>query len=107
MEGQKGPLVVLEYPGGRGGGMNTQRYCEQVLESVVKGFFEEMQREREAIYSFNRTTHHATPASARNRGFPKIAFHSYSIPQTHLTSPPSSWYSMSSRLLYDIDLTPL
>jgi hypothetical protein len=42
MEGRKGPLVVLEYPGGKGGGMNSTRYCEQVLEGVVKGFFEEM-----------------------------------------------------------------
>ena len=50
IEGWKGPLVVLEYPGGRGGGMNTQRYCEQVLESVVKGFFEEMRGERGHIF---------------------------------------------------------
>jgi hypothetical protein len=27
MKGRKGPLVVLEYPGGKGGGMNTRRYC--------------------------------------------------------------------------------
>ena len=26
MKGWKGPLVVLEYPGGKGGGMNTARY---------------------------------------------------------------------------------
>ena len=26
IKGQKGPLVVLEYPGGKGGGMNTARY---------------------------------------------------------------------------------
>ena len=26
MNGQKGPLVVLEYPGGKGGGMNSSRY---------------------------------------------------------------------------------
>ena len=32
MKGQKGLLVVLEYPGGKGGGMNTARYREQVLE---------------------------------------------------------------------------
>ena len=27
----KGPLVVLDYPGGPGGGMNSERYIEQVL----------------------------------------------------------------------------
>jgi hypothetical protein len=34
--GWKGPLVVLEYPGGRGGGMTVKRYREQVLEPVLK-----------------------------------------------------------------------
>ena len=31
MEDSKGPLVVLEYPGGKGGGMNAARYQDQVL----------------------------------------------------------------------------
>jgi transposase len=30
--------------------MNSQRYCEQVLESVVKGFFKEMRGERGHIF---------------------------------------------------------
>jgi hypothetical protein len=34
--GWKGPLVVLEYPGGKGGGMTAARYCEQVLEVYLK-----------------------------------------------------------------------
>jgi hypothetical protein len=42
MKGRKGPLVVLEYPGGKGGGMNTRRYCEQVLEGVLLDFYVEM-----------------------------------------------------------------
>ncbi|KAJ3523873.1 hypothetical protein NMY22_g11245 [Coprinellus aureogranulatus] len=45
-KGRKGPLVVLEYPGGRGGGMNTQRYISQVLEPQLKPFFEKMKKER-------------------------------------------------------------
>ena len=39
MKGRKGPLVVLEYPGGRGGGMNSMRYQEQVLDGVLKEFY--------------------------------------------------------------------
>lgn len=39
MKGRKGPLVVLEYPGGRGGGMNSTRYQEQVLDGVLKEFY--------------------------------------------------------------------
>ena len=42
MEGRKGPLVVLEYPGGKGGGMNSKRYCEQVLEKALGDFYDKM-----------------------------------------------------------------
>lgn len=46
MQGRKGPLVVLEYPGGRGGGFNAVRYKAQVLEGVLEGFYAEMSEER-------------------------------------------------------------
>jgi transposase len=39
IEGEKGPLVVLEYPGGKGGGMNSARYQNQVLQSVLTPFY--------------------------------------------------------------------
>jgi hypothetical protein len=35
MRGQKGPLIVLEYPGGRGGGMNSKWYQEQVASKCI------------------------------------------------------------------------
>jgi transposase len=41
---------VLDYPGGKGGGMNSRRYQEQVLEGVLKGFYDEMKHERGRIY---------------------------------------------------------
>lgn len=47
--GRKGPLIVLEYPGGKGGGMNTKRYCEQVLEGVLLDFYKDMTRARGPI----------------------------------------------------------
>ena len=49
MKGRKGPLVVLEYPGGKGGGMNTDRYREQVLEGVLKDFYKQMDAERDGV----------------------------------------------------------
>lgn len=49
MRGKKGPLVVLEYPGGKGGGMNAKRYKEQVLEAVLRGFYAEMEAERHGV----------------------------------------------------------
>lgn len=45
MEGRKGPLVVLEYLGGKGRGMNMKRYCEQVLEGVLLDFYTELKQE--------------------------------------------------------------
>ena len=46
MERQKGPLVVLEYPGGRGGGMTAKRYQDQVLDGPLHDFYQEMSEER-------------------------------------------------------------
>ena len=46
MKGQKGPLVVLEYPGGRGGGMTAKRYQDQVLKPVLEPFYRQMTEER-------------------------------------------------------------
>jgi len=50
MEGRKGPLVVLEYPGGKGGGMNTKRYREQVLDAALKPFYNKMTKARGRIH---------------------------------------------------------
>lgn len=46
MRGKKGPMVVLEYPGGKGGGMNARRYREQVLETHLLNFYMETSEER-------------------------------------------------------------
>lgn len=43
MKGSKGPLVVLEYPGGKGGGMTADRYQEQ---GVLLDYLAEKKRER-------------------------------------------------------------
>ena len=50
MDGVKGPLVVLEYPGGKGGGMNSARYREQVLNGVLKEWYNEMTVKRGHVY---------------------------------------------------------
>jgi transposase len=46
MKGSKGPLVVLEYLGGKGGGMNAKRYQEQVLEAKLHDYYLRMSEER-------------------------------------------------------------
>ncbi|GLB39040.1 putative encoded by [Lyophyllum shimeji] len=42
ISGHKGPLVVLEYPGGKGNGMNSARYQDQVLDGVLVDFHTRM-----------------------------------------------------------------
>lgn len=49
ISGRKGPLLVLEYPGGRGGGMTAARYQEQVLDGALRGFYEEVKEERGCV----------------------------------------------------------
>jgi len=44
--GKKGPLIVLEYPGGKGGGMTALRYQQQVLSGPFYDFYEEMSLDR-------------------------------------------------------------
>lgn len=50
MEGVKGPLVVLDYPRGPGGGFNTERYQEQVLDGPFWDFYISMVDEKEYMY---------------------------------------------------------
>ena len=45
MKHKKGPFVVLEYLGGRRGGMTSARYQQQVLEPVLLDFYHVMGRE--------------------------------------------------------------
>jgi hypothetical protein len=46
IDGKKGPLIVLDYPGGKGGGMNLARYQEQVLDGVLLDFYTHLTQER-------------------------------------------------------------
>ncbi len=46
MEDRKGPLVVLDYPGGKGGGMTAARYQSQILDGPLHDFYQEMCEER-------------------------------------------------------------
>jgi transposase len=48
--GWKGPIVVLDYPGGKGGGMTAKRYQEQVLEAVVKKLYADLEKKLGGIH---------------------------------------------------------
>jgi transposase len=61
IEGYKGPLVVLEYPGGKGGSMDSKCYQNQVLEPILKAFYTQMKHERQTVYfqQDNAASHHS------------------------------------------------
>lgn len=50
MKDCKGPLIVLEYPGGKGGGMTANRYIEQVIAPVLLPFYSEASAQRNGAY---------------------------------------------------------
>ncbi|KAJ7223803.1 hypothetical protein C8J57DRAFT_1094172 [Mycena rebaudengoi] len=45
-KGFKGPLIVLQYPSGKGRGMTARQYIQQVLEGPFLPFYQEMKRQR-------------------------------------------------------------
>ena len=49
MLGKKGPIHVLEYPGGKGGGMNKAQYISQVLGAHLKSFYDQMELKKPRV----------------------------------------------------------
>jgi transposase len=97
--GKKGPLCVLEYPGGKGGGMNTTRYISQVLDPLLKPFFQEMKHQhRSPIFQQDGAPGHRSKATQK-------WFSDHSIPL--MDHPPNSpdvspiepvWHELKKRL---------
>ena len=50
MQDGKGPLVVLKYPGGKGGGMNSERYRKQVLEGPFLAYWTQVNAEKGKVW---------------------------------------------------------
>jgi transposase len=68
----KGPLVVLDYPGGLGGGMTSDRYQEQVLAGPLLDFYVQKSIELDRVWFQQdnarcHTSHSTTEWFARNR----------------------------------------
>lgn len=91
--------MVLEYPGGKGGGMNALRYQEQVLEGVLEKFYADMKSERGDIkYQQDGAPSHTAKSTSK-----WLASHGISI----FPHPPSSpdvspiepiWHELKSLL---------
>jgi transposase len=99
MDGRRGPLVVLEYPGGRGGGMNSKRYQEQVLEGVLKDFYNEMKATRgRVIFQQDGTSSHTSISTTTwfSRENIPLLFHSPNSPDLNPIKP--VWHELKKLL---------
>ena len=94
MEGKKGPLLVLEYPGGKGGGMNTTRYCEQVLEGVLKDFYDKAKQEHGQV-QFQQDNASCHTSKRTKKWFMTMTSHSFTTRQIPLIFRPSNLFGTS------------
>ena len=99
MNGQKGPLVVLEYPGGKGGGMNSSRYREQVLDGVLRGFYDEMKKTKGSV-TFQQDSAPSHTSKSTKQWFAQneipLLFHPPSSPDLNPIEP--VWHELKTRL---------
>ena len=64
VKGRKGPLVVLEYPGGWEGGMTAARYQHQVLDEVLHTFYQEISEEKgQVVFQQDGAPSHTTKST--------------------------------------------
>ena len=61
MKSRKGLFIVLEYPGEVGGGMNSARYQQQVLDGDLKDFYHQVSKEESRVefQQDGATSHHS------------------------------------------------
>ena len=93
MKGNKGPMVVLEYPGGLGGGMTADWYQEQVLEKVLFDYYCQMSEERDRMEPL------CIVPNPHLHGLREMGSKHSHICHLHPTSVPSSHYGTNLKLL--------
>ena len=106
LKGRKGPLIVLEYPGGRGGGMNSKRYQEQVLDGVLKAFYTRMEEERGSIlFQHDGAPSHTSKSTKQwfTRNRIPLLFHPASSPDLNPIEP--VWHELK-RILRSLPNPP-
>lgn len=99
MDGQKGPLIVLEYPGGRGGGMNSTRYRTQVLRGVLRDFYDRMKQTKgQVIFQQDGAPAHTSKMTRRwfTRNHIPLLYHPANSPDLNPIEP--VWHELKKRL---------
>ncbi|PPR07123.1 hypothetical protein CVT26_012771 [Gymnopilus dilepis] len=96
-EGRKGPLIVVDYPGGKGGGLNSEVYQQQILEGPLLSFYNEIREERHFAYFQQDGAPSHTSKSTTNwlqKNKIKLAYHPPNSPD--LTPIEPVWSKLKS-----------
>jgi hypothetical protein len=99
MHGDKGPLVVLEYLGGRGGGMMADRYQEQVLDKVLYNYYLWKSEERGmgmVIFQQDGTSSHTAKSTVAWLDRNRIETFPYTASSPDLSPIKSLWKKLKS-----------
>ena len=99
MEGRKGPLVILEYPGGKGGGMTAARYQDQVLDGPLHDFYQQMSEEQ-GLVLFQEDGASCHRAKSTKAWLKKNSILSFAHPakSPDLSPIESVWHVMKSKI---------
>jgi len=99
MKGRKGPLVILEYPGGKGGGMTAAWYQNQVLDGPLHDFYQQMSEEQGiALFQKDRTSCHCAKSIKAWLKTNSILSFAHPAKSPNLSPIKSVWHTMKSKL---------
>lgn len=99
MRGRKGPIIVLEYPGGRGGGMNSVRYQQQVLDGVLKEFYMEVSKKESGVeFQQDGAASHTSKSTKKWFRDNKISLFPHPARSPDLSPIESVWNELKKRL---------
>lgn len=99
MKGSKGPLVVLEYPGGKGGGMTAKRYQQQVLDGVLRNYWRKIGGKNKGLM-FEQDGAPSHTAKSTKQWFNTTSIPLFPHPPQSPDLPPieNCWHELKKRL---------
>lgn len=98
-DGIRGPLICLDYPGGKGGGMTADRYTDQVLDGPLLDFYSKLKGKRSFMF-FQQDNARCHTAKKTINWFRKAGVLTFPHPPSSPDLSPleNLWYLFKTRL---------